>query len=182
MHTCQYSMPSYHRAVPSQRQPNLNNLAHRQTSLAISFSSLVNANQFDIEDQGGIRRNQTWETSVTVSLVAWDGQFASFADTQLRNGIVPSLDDLTDTNGTLERLTSVTGGVELLTRFQGSGVVDGDQVTGLWEGLTVAGGQDFDLGGSRSRHFYGVQKVSDRRTEGLKEMCGAEHRGAALGD
>lgn len=113
---------------------------------------LVDANQLNVEQQSGVGWDQTWEASWAVSLVTWDSQVSSGANAQLRDTGVPALDNLTDTNGALEWLTSVARGVELLAVLQSTGVVDGNQVTDLWEGLTVAFLQDFNLGSRWSRH------------------------------
>lgn len=84
--------------------------------------------------------------------MARDGQLGLGANRQLGDTSVPALDNLANTNGTLEWLTSVAGRVELLTVFQSTGVVDGNGVTNLRESLTVTLLQDFDLSGLRSRH------------------------------
>lgn len=121
---------------------------------------LVNTQQLHVENQSGIWRNEAWETSWTVGLVAWDGQLSLGTNRQLWNTNVPALDHLTNANGTLERLTSVTGRVELLTVFQSTGVVDGDGVADVWEDLTIAFLDSFDFGGFRSHCDEGGRKLS----------------------
>lgn len=99
--------------------------------------------------------------------MTWDGQLSLGTNRQLWDTNVPALDDLANTNGTLERLTSVTGRVELLAVLQGSSVVDGDGVTNTREGLAITLLDDFDLSVLRSRH-------SECGIEGSGEVVGAE--------
>ena len=98
--------------------------------------------------------------------MAGDGQLSLSALGQLGNTLVPALDDLALTNDTLEGLATVSQRVELLAVVKGTGVVNGDGVTGLGEGLTVTFLDDVDLG---SGHC-------DSR--GVKQPVGSELRGS----
>lgn len=106
---------------------------------------LVDFQQLDVENQGGVWRDQTWEASRTVGVRTRDGQSGLLANGEFWNTRVPALDDLADTDVALEGGASVDRRVELLAVFQGAGVVDSDEVTGLWESLAVAWGQSVDL-------------------------------------
>lgn len=61
---------------------------------------------------------------------------------QLRDSLVPALDDTSDTDLGDKRVSSVSGRVELVAVEEGPDVVDGDGVSGLGEGLSAEDGKE----------------------------------------
>lgn len=115
------------------------------------------------------------EPASAVSLVTGDGQLSLSALGQLRDTLVPALDDLALANLALEGLATVSRGVKLLAVVKSTGVVDGDEVALLGEGLTVAFLDDVDLSGGGHDSSSGVKKPSGRGGNYVPAECGGEH-------
>ena len=84
----------------------------------------LEANEFDFEDQGGVGRDDTWDTTSTIGIGCRAGKSCLLALLELSDTLIPTLDDLTLTNNELEGLTSVVAGIELLAVGKGTSVVD----------------------------------------------------------
>lgn len=97
------------------------------------FYNLVNLQKLNFEKKSRVRRNDGRMTSGTITVVGSNGQKSLFTEGKLGNTFVPTSDDLTNTNGGAEGLTTITRRVKLLAIGKSSNVVHGDTVTALRE-------------------------------------------------
>jgi hypothetical protein len=63
---------------------------------------LVDALELDLEDEGGIWWDETWEAAVAICHLSWDGEDAALAERHLWYTLIPACDHAADTNGGLE--------------------------------------------------------------------------------
>lgn len=63
---------------------------------------LVDALELDLEDESGIRWDETWEAAVAIGHLSRDGEDASLAERHLWYALVPACDHTADTDGGLE--------------------------------------------------------------------------------
>ena len=103
---------------------------------AVAGAGLLDAEQLDLEDEGGRRGNDRRETALAVRVVRGARQLGNLPDGHSRHPLIPSLDDLADADGELEGLAAVLGAVELGAVREGTcvrggrGIVDGASDSG----------------------------------------------------
>jgi hypothetical protein len=102
-------------------------------------ANLVDTEELNVKDKSGVGGDEAGETSLAVAVVTGDGEHGSLAERELGDTLVPSSDDIADTNGGLEGLASISRRVKLLAVLQSAHVVDGDGISLLGVGLAVAG-------------------------------------------
>src|SRR5262249_23545753 len=83
----------------------------------------AHAEQLDLEDERGVRRDHRRKAARTVPQVRGDGQLALAADAHPLDPLVPPLDDLASPEGKRERAAAVEAGVELAAVLQPPRVV-----------------------------------------------------------
>src|SRR6202161_1402201 len=79
-----------------------------------AVATLFDAEEFDAEDQGGVRRNDAAGAAAAVAELGRNDQRALAADLHGRDAFVPAGDDLMQADLELERLVAIDRGVELL--------------------------------------------------------------------
>jgi len=115
------------------------------------FSSLFDVLELNVEDEAGLWWNVTRETTVTIGVVAGDGQGGLLAESHTtvdtEDALIPALDDLANTDASVEVATA-DGRVELFTLVVGLGLVEepagvfhSDSVTGLGLGAARSTGK-----------------------------------------
>src|SRR6266700_1391793 len=77
-------------------------------------SLALHVEQFDVEDQRGIRRDDAARAARAIAELGRDDEGALAADLHGGDALIPTADDLTLADGKLERLTAVERTVELL--------------------------------------------------------------------
>jgi len=106
---------------------------------------LIDADEFDVKNEGGFRRDDTGVTALAVSVVGTASQLGFLTHRHLRHALVPSFDNLAHANGEFKGLSAVPRGVEFLSARQGAGVVDLDLLAVLGVGGAIAWLVSFDL-------------------------------------
>ena len=81
--------------------------------MPVSPRRLLDAEELDLEDEGGRRGNDGREAALAVRVVRGARQLRRLPDGHLHHPFVPSFDDLAHTDGELEGLAAVLGAVEL---------------------------------------------------------------------
>lgn len=81
--------------------------------MPVSPRCLLDAEELDLEDEGGRRWNDGREAALAVRVVRGARQLRRLPDGHLHHPFVPSFDDLAHTDGELEGLAAVLGAVEL---------------------------------------------------------------------
>ena len=94
------------------------------------FSSYSEVNELDLENKGGIGRDDTTGASGTIGIVGRAGQDGLLTLLELSDAFVPTPDDLADTNDEVERLSAADGGVEDCAVCELASVVDLDSGAG----------------------------------------------------
>src|SRR2546423_15493461 len=98
----------------------------------------LHVEQFDFEDQRGVRRYYAARATGTIAECGWDDESALTADLHRGNTIVPTGDDPLLSDGKLERLAAVERTVELLTLsaalIEPASVMHDANLTGLRRG------------------------------------------------
>ena len=116
-------------------------------AVPVSPRRLLDAEELDLEDEGGRRGNDGREAALAVRVVRGARQLRRLPDGHLHHPFVPSFDDLAHTDGELEGLAAVLGAVELgAVRECTWGI--GGCVQGVWE---VSVGWNPASGGGRRR-------------------------------
>ena len=82
-------------------------------AVPVSPRRLLDAEELDLEDEGGRRGNDGREAALAVRVVRGARQLRRLPDGHLHHPFVPSFDDLAHTDGELEGLAAVLGAVEL---------------------------------------------------------------------
>merc|ERR1711934_356547 len=81
------------------------------------MTCLFNRNKLDLKDQVRVGRDKRGmggsNRLVAVGKVAGNVEHRLLADLHLRNGLVPAFDETANTNGRIERLATVKGGIKL---------------------------------------------------------------------
>ena len=78
-----------------------------------SSRASLRAEEFHLEDEGGVGRDDGGEPAGTVGVVGSARELGVLADGHLHHALVPALDDLALADDELERSAAVLGGVEL---------------------------------------------------------------------
>ena len=97
-----------------------------QIALDILRNLSLEVDKLNVEDESGVWGNDTAGTLGAVSHLRGDGEGGLASLLHLGDTLVPSLDDLTDTNLALEGGSAGDGAVEHLTVGKLTGVVHGD--------------------------------------------------------
>lgn len=83
-----------------------------------------------LEDESAVRRDDRRVTASSVGVVGRADQTSLLSDRELRDTLIPTLDDLSDANLGTERVVAIAGRVEFISvRLQSADVVDRDRVT-----------------------------------------------------
>jgi len=82
-----------------------------------------------MEDQGRVSRNNWWKSACPVSIIWCNREFGTLAEGQLGNTLIPSLDDLADSDVADEWFTAIGGGVKYVAIGECASVVYRDYVT-----------------------------------------------------
>lgn len=126
---------------------------------------LVDSQKLNLEDKIGIGRNDAASSSRAIAVGRLDVENSLLALAHGDNALIPASDDLADANGELEWPASVQGRVELLAvALESAGVVHGQLVSLLGEGLAIAGADNL-LGDSFRRHGWFEAKRSGLGTK-----------------
>ena len=118
-------------------------------SFVVVFDSyLVHCSEIDkldLEDESSVGWDNATGTCGTVAEGGRNGELGLLTLGELGDALVPSLDDLADTEHELNGLSTGDAGVKDLTILQGASVVDLDLCAGLGLGATISLAQKFDV-------------------------------------
>ena len=95
-------------------------------SLPLTCQCYSEVDNFDLEGEGGVGRDDTAGTSCAVGVIRGAGEDGLLALLELSDALVPALDDLADTDDKLEGLSAGDAGIEDGTVGKFAGVVDLD--------------------------------------------------------
>src|SRR6185437_2167164 len=84
---------------------------------------LPHTEQFDVENQRGVRWDHSAGTTRSVSQVGWDGKFALAPHLHPLHPFVPALNDPPGTEGKREGLSTIDGTIELFSVLQPTRIV-----------------------------------------------------------
>ena len=76
--------------------------------------ALLDLKELNVEDEGGVGGDETRVASLSVAVVTADGEDGPLSKGHLGDTLVPTFDDLTNTDLGHEWLAAIPGGVELL--------------------------------------------------------------------
>src|SRR5712675_2018636 len=79
----------------------------------VCVAQSADAEQFNFENQCGVRRNRAWITVASVGQFWWDGKLDLVADFHLGHTKIPPGDDLPRAKDERERLVAIHGTVKL---------------------------------------------------------------------
>ena len=78
------------------------------------LACLLDLKELNVEDEGGVGGDETRVASLSVAVVTADGEDGPLSKGHLGDTLVPTFDDLTNTDLGHEWLAAIPGGVELL--------------------------------------------------------------------
>ena len=85
--------------------------------------SLLEVDKLDIEDEGGVLGDDSWDAGSAISVGSGAGEGSLLALLELSDTFVPALDDLAYTDNEVERVSSLDRGVENGAVGEATGVV-----------------------------------------------------------
>src|ERR1700722_19012346 len=98
--------------------------------------SALHIEQFHVEDQRRIRRDDTARTARAIAELGWNDQRALAADLHRGHALVPAGNHFALSDRKLQRIVAIDGGVELLALLailiEPAGIVHDANLTGLW--------------------------------------------------
>lgn len=103
---------------------------------------LVDLDELDLKGQVGVLRDDWWISASTIAIVGGDLQDSLLTKRHLWDTLIPTLNDLFNTDFGDEGLVAVAGGIELGSIGKSSDVVHGDGVALLREVGSISGGDD----------------------------------------
>src|SRR5688572_27955405 len=95
-------------------------------------AKLLNAQQFDLEDQVRVRWNVRRRTHRPITEATRDKQLALTPDFHAHQSLVPALDDLADADLEINWLASSIRAVKFFAVFQSADIIDRDGLSRLW--------------------------------------------------
>ena len=95
-------------------------------------SCSVDTHELNLEDKGGVGRDDVASTTLTIGVVGRAGKLGLLSNLELHDALIPAANNLLNTDLELERLTTVSAAIELGAVKQGANVVDGDLSSFGW--------------------------------------------------
>jgi len=126
----------------------------RSVPLETGERCVVDSNEVHFEYESRVGGNDVSDFSGSVTLARGNSELGFFAQGQLGNTVIPTLDHLTHTNSALEGLSAIIRAIELFAVGEGAEVVDPDFISWLRFG-SVAGGDTLD--GGRGHGGYKIR-------------------------
>ena len=120
--------------------------------LKIAAQLSLPGDKLDVEDKGSIGRDHTWNTAGAISVVGGASEGGLLSLGELADAFVPAADDLADTNGELEGLSTFDARIEDLAVGKATSVVDLNSGT-LGADGTIIRGVLLNFEGGRSAHI-----------------------------
>ena len=87
-------------------------------------SCSVDTHELNLEDKGGVGRDDVASTLLTIGVVRRAGKLGLLSNLELHDAFIPAANNLLNTDLELERLTTVSAAVELAAVRERAGVVD----------------------------------------------------------